>query len=104
MGIIILIIKEFIRIPENKYNYSNKLMVHIEERVKLQAGIEPVKGEGMVVMVMAASVMMVMMAGRCGVVEMAPARRPVLTVVEPPLLPLGLVPSSMVVEMEQQWR
>ena len=39
MGIIIPIIKEFICIPENKYNYSN-----IKKRVKLQDGIMPVKG------------------------------------------------------------
>jgi hypothetical protein len=41
LGIIILIIKEFIRILENKYIYSN-----IKVRVKLQAGIELVKGGG----------------------------------------------------------
>jgi hypothetical protein len=50
MVIIILIIKEFIRILENKYNYSS-----IKERVKLQASIEPVKGEGAVEMVMVAA-------------------------------------------------
>jgi hypothetical protein len=44
MVIIILIIKEYIHIPENKYNYSN-----IKERVKLQAGIVPVKGEDMAI-------------------------------------------------------
>jgi hypothetical protein len=41
LEIIILIIKEFIRILENKYIYSN-----IKKRVKLQASIEPVKGRG----------------------------------------------------------
>jgi hypothetical protein len=74
LGIIILIIKEFICILENKYIYSN-----IKVRVKLQAGIKPVKGGGAggdddggggVVEMM----MMVALAWW----ERAPARRPVL--------------------------
>ena len=43
MEIIILIVKEFIRILENKYNYSNIKTNNIEVRVKLQDGIKPVK-------------------------------------------------------------
>ena len=40
--IIILLITEFICIPVNKYNYSDKLVVHIEERVKLKTALSRV--------------------------------------------------------------
>ena len=93
LGIIILIIKEFICILENKCIYSN-----IKVRVKLQADIEPVKGGGDDDGGGAMEMMIMMAPARWrGAGPKAGAR-----LVVPPPLPLDLVLSSMVV-MEQQW-